>query len=447
MSRAATEQNLFSLLPGINTLPAELVSLANSLLAQSRTKAPNLRPDEEIARGYVVANIACERCVPPQTPQTDQNGREDADAGRVRRLKTRLDLPDIAPKPPCPRRVYAKLLGYLGSALSRAPAPAPAAGRKRALPERGVASPPSPAGKRARADGGELARQQRRDHDERRQEEGRERHPRQDGEGGPPRRAALPAWTTRFARALCASSPPAAAAAGGPRAWLTGHVVAGLETVAASAPPPAAGPAAAERPGAPAAPAPRRRGRPPGSGRRQAAALAARAAAAGPTARLAGLALAAADVAARAAGLAPLVPGGGAAAAAAAAAAADALALLEEAGAFAAAGEGEGGAGRPDAAALGVALGRALGRAEDEGWLRAEWADNVRAVASAMRIDEDAAVAGADDPEAREAERDRVGLGGGEMLLFAEDWLSAERRRGFAAWKAGVLSRIEAVAP
>jgi origin recognition complex subunit 6 len=65
MSRAATEQNLFSLLPGINTLPADLVSLANTLLAQSRTTAPNLRPDEEISRGYAVANIACERCVAP----------------------------------------------------------------------------------------------------------------------------------------------------------------------------------------------------------------------------------------------------------------------------------------------------------------------------------------------------------------------------------------------
>jgi origin recognition complex subunit 6 len=68
MSRAATEQNLFSLLPGINTLPVELVALTNSLLSQSRTKAPNLRPDEEIARGYVVANIACERFVPPLDP-------------------------------------------------------------------------------------------------------------------------------------------------------------------------------------------------------------------------------------------------------------------------------------------------------------------------------------------------------------------------------------------
>jgi origin recognition complex subunit 6 len=362
-------------------------------------------------------------------------------------LKSRLDLPDITPKPPCPRRVYAKVLGYLSSVLAQAAAPAappppnvssPAAiGRKRSLPERSAPTPE----KRARQSDHDVAHPQR----QQQQETGnKSKAPRQDGHGGPPRRATLPAWTTRFARALCASASPLATG-GASRAWLTGHVVAGLETVVASSPA-----AAADSP-APASPAPtepqppRRRGRPPGSGRKQAAALAAAAAARAPTARLAALALAVAGVAVRAAagseaGLDVSV--------------ADALVLLEDAGAFPAAGA----AGededeedpRPDAAALRLALSRATARAEEEGWLGAEWADNVRAVAAAMQDEAGAAVSDADaegGAETRDAERDRVGLaaggGGGEMLLFAEDWLSADRRRGFAAWRAGILSRIE----
>lgn len=42
-------------------LPAGLVELATSLVVQSRSKASSLKKDEEIARPYACANLACER--------------------------------------------------------------------------------------------------------------------------------------------------------------------------------------------------------------------------------------------------------------------------------------------------------------------------------------------------------------------------------------------------
>jgi origin recognition complex subunit 6 len=64
MDRAAAERNLYSLLPSVGSLPAELIDLTVSLLSQSRSKAGNLKPEEEIGRGYACANIACERYFP-----------------------------------------------------------------------------------------------------------------------------------------------------------------------------------------------------------------------------------------------------------------------------------------------------------------------------------------------------------------------------------------------
>lgn len=60
---SAVEQALVSLVPSINTLPIELTSLANALLMQSRSKATNLKPEEEIGRIYACAHLACEKCV------------------------------------------------------------------------------------------------------------------------------------------------------------------------------------------------------------------------------------------------------------------------------------------------------------------------------------------------------------------------------------------------
>jgi len=59
-------QALTGLIPSLNgPLPKELVELAGSLLAQSRNKASSLKAEEEIARSYACANLACERCEAP----------------------------------------------------------------------------------------------------------------------------------------------------------------------------------------------------------------------------------------------------------------------------------------------------------------------------------------------------------------------------------------------
>lgn len=58
----STAQILNGLIPTITgPLPPGLFELAVSLLAQSRSKASSLKADEEIARAYACANIACER--------------------------------------------------------------------------------------------------------------------------------------------------------------------------------------------------------------------------------------------------------------------------------------------------------------------------------------------------------------------------------------------------
>ncbi|KAG9199715.1 hypothetical protein G6514_008270 [Epicoccum nigrum] len=90
MSRASIEQALTGLIPTHNgPLPPELVDIALSLLARSRSVAHSLKPDEEI--------------------------------GRL--LKKRLNLPAITSRPPCPPRVYRKLYNYLASALPDASTP------------------------------------------------------------------------------------------------------------------------------------------------------------------------------------------------------------------------------------------------------------------------------------------------------------------------------------
>jgi origin recognition complex subunit 6 len=64
MDTTIVERAMISLVPTINgPPPRELVQLATALLAQSRSKASNLKRDEEIARAYACAHLACERCV------------------------------------------------------------------------------------------------------------------------------------------------------------------------------------------------------------------------------------------------------------------------------------------------------------------------------------------------------------------------------------------------
>jgi origin recognition complex subunit 6 len=95
MSRSL-EPTLLSLLPALPSaasLPQPLVELASSLLAQSRHHASTLKAEEEVARLYACAHIACER------------------------LKTSLDLPPINVRPPIPPKYYHRLYSHLDRIL------------------------------------------------------------------------------------------------------------------------------------------------------------------------------------------------------------------------------------------------------------------------------------------------------------------------------------------
>ncbi|AEO61497.1 hypothetical protein MYCTH_2071028 [Thermothelomyces thermophilus ATCC 42464] len=97
------EQTLLSLLPTHNSaLPQPLTDLASSLLAQSRNRASTLKAEEEVARLYACAHLACDR------------------------LKVALDLPPIEPRPPIPPRIYKRLYNHLDKIL---PASASTPGR------------------------------------------------------------------------------------------------------------------------------------------------------------------------------------------------------------------------------------------------------------------------------------------------------------------------------
>ncbi|GJN74197.1 hypothetical protein PLICBS_008287 [Purpureocillium lilacinum] len=88
------ELALLSLMPAHGSeLPPSLVELAGSLLAQSRNRASTLKAEEEVARHYACANIACDR------------------------LKITLDLPPIEPRPPIPPRIYKRLYTHLDNIL------------------------------------------------------------------------------------------------------------------------------------------------------------------------------------------------------------------------------------------------------------------------------------------------------------------------------------------
>ena len=117
MSATSVETSLSSLLPILNgNLPPELVHLATSLLAQSRTRI-NLKPSEEIARPYACAEIACKK------------------------LQLKLKLPSTHGRPPLPPKVYAKLLDLLEKGLQvNKPAKVTARGAKNP-----AGSNPSPA--------------------------------------------------------------------------------------------------------------------------------------------------------------------------------------------------------------------------------------------------------------------------------------------------------------
>ncbi|KAG6006145.1 hypothetical protein E4U54_000214 [Claviceps lovelessii] len=123
------EQALLSLMPTYGSdLPSSLVELAGSLLAQSRHRASTLKADEEIARQYACANIACER------------------------LKTCLDLPPIVPRPPIPPRIYNRLYAHLDNILPN-PSSTPRSSRVRtpSLRKREIDDTPTAKSSQARA--------------------------------------------------------------------------------------------------------------------------------------------------------------------------------------------------------------------------------------------------------------------------------------------------------
>ena len=100
MSTTDIQHALISLLPTLNgTIPPELTNLATSILAQSRTCAANLKPEEEIARPYACAEIACKR------------------------LRSRLRLAETISRPPCGPRAYKKFLTFLDWSLPRSAPP------------------------------------------------------------------------------------------------------------------------------------------------------------------------------------------------------------------------------------------------------------------------------------------------------------------------------------
>ncbi|PYI11501.1 hypothetical protein BO78DRAFT_333755 [Aspergillus sclerotiicarbonarius CBS 121057] len=95
MNNRPVEQALGTLLPThAQDLPPELLSLALSLVAQSRSFSSSLKPEEEIARPYACAEIACKR------------------------LTRALKLPPLLGHPPCPPRAYKKLYAFLDRSLS-----------------------------------------------------------------------------------------------------------------------------------------------------------------------------------------------------------------------------------------------------------------------------------------------------------------------------------------
>ncbi|PYH83647.1 hypothetical protein BO82DRAFT_331516 [Aspergillus uvarum CBS 121591] len=102
MNNRPVEQALATLLPThAQDLPPDLLSLAVSLVAQSRSLSSSLKPEEEIARPYACAEIAC------------------------RRLTRTLKLPPLLGHPPCPPRPYKKLYAFLDRSLSGGSSSAP----------------------------------------------------------------------------------------------------------------------------------------------------------------------------------------------------------------------------------------------------------------------------------------------------------------------------------
>ena len=103
-------QALYSLLPQQNAeIPQELVGLANALLAQSRNQASTLKSDEEIARLYACAHLACSRLA--------FNLNSSRKLSLASRLRRPLGLPKMVVRPPCLPRTYQSLYRHFDGIL------------------------------------------------------------------------------------------------------------------------------------------------------------------------------------------------------------------------------------------------------------------------------------------------------------------------------------------
>ncbi|KAL2870670.1 uncharacterized protein BJX67DRAFT_245034 [Aspergillus lucknowensis] len=95
MNNRPVDQALATLLPThAQDIPQELRKLALSLVAQSRSFSSSLKPDEEIARPFACAELACKR------------------------LARSLKLPPLLGQPPCPPRTYKKLYTFLERSIT-----------------------------------------------------------------------------------------------------------------------------------------------------------------------------------------------------------------------------------------------------------------------------------------------------------------------------------------
>lgn len=76
VSMSNINQSLNILLPTRNNdFSRELLDLSQSLLAQSRIRAPNLKAEEEIARAYACSEIACEKYAHANGPLKSRKGK------------------------------------------------------------------------------------------------------------------------------------------------------------------------------------------------------------------------------------------------------------------------------------------------------------------------------------------------------------------------------------
>ena len=91
----SSRQSLQSLLPASYAIPPKLLSTTDLLVTLSLQRAPNLKPDEEIARTHACADLACQR------------------------LRVSLRLPNLkSSTAPCRPAVYKKLLVFLTEKLA-----------------------------------------------------------------------------------------------------------------------------------------------------------------------------------------------------------------------------------------------------------------------------------------------------------------------------------------